>query len=80
VRHSNDSADFCARVLDATGVGTTPGLDFDRRRGHSAIRLSFAGPESDIIEAMRRLKAWLTACIFNEVTAAFTVMGSQLPR
>jgi aspartate/methionine/tyrosine aminotransferase len=58
-RHSSDSLDFCAKLLDATGVGTTPGLDFDRRRGHSAIRLSFAGPERDIVEAMRRLKAWM---------------------
>jgi aspartate/methionine/tyrosine aminotransferase len=58
-RHSDDSLEFCARLLDATGVGTTPGIDFDRRRGHSAIRLSFAGPERDIVEAMRRLKAWM---------------------
>jgi aspartate/methionine/tyrosine aminotransferase len=58
-RHSEDSLDFCAKLLDATGVGTTPGVDFDRRRGHSAIRLSFAGPERDMIEAMRRLKAWM---------------------
>jgi aspartate/methionine/tyrosine aminotransferase len=58
-RFSEDSLDFCAKLLDATGVGTTPGLDFDRRRGKSAVRLSFAGPEGDIIEAMRRLKAWL---------------------
>jgi aspartate/methionine/tyrosine aminotransferase len=56
---SDDSADFCAKLLDATGVGATPGLDFDRARGKSAIRLSFAGPERDIIEAMRRLKSWL---------------------
>ena len=58
-RFSDDSADFCAKLLDATGVGTTPGLDFDRRRGKSAVRLSFAGPERDIVEAMRRLKTWL---------------------
>ncbi len=58
-RYSEDSADFCAKLLDATGVGTTPGLDFDRARGKSAMRLSFAGPEGDIVEAMRRLKAWL---------------------
>jgi aspartate/methionine/tyrosine aminotransferase len=58
-RFSDDSADFCTKLLDATGVGTTPGSDFDRVRGHSAIRLSFAGPERDIVEAMRRLKAWL---------------------
>ena len=30
---SEDSLEFCARLLDATGVGTTPGVDFDRRRG-----------------------------------------------
>ena len=58
-RFSDNSLDFCARLLDAAGVATTPGLDFDRRRGTSAIRLSFAGPEGDIIEAARRLKAWL---------------------
>jgi aspartate/methionine/tyrosine aminotransferase len=58
-RFSGDSLVFCARLLDAAGVATTPGLDFDRRRGTSAIRLSFAGPEGDIIEAARRLKAWL---------------------
>jgi aspartate/methionine/tyrosine aminotransferase len=58
-RFSSDSADFCAKLLDATGVGTTPGADFDRARGKAAIRLSFAGPENDIVEAMRRLKSWL---------------------
>jgi aspartate/methionine/tyrosine aminotransferase len=58
-RFSGNSLEFCTKMLDATGVGATPGLDFDRRRGASAMRLSFAGPESDIIEAMRRLKAWL---------------------
>ncbi len=58
-RFSDNSLDFCARLLDETGVGTTPGVDFDRRRGNLAMRLSFAGPERDIVEAMRRLKAWL---------------------
>ncbi|MCI0467368.1 MAG: aminotransferase class I/II-fold pyridoxal phosphate-dependent enzyme, partial [Beijerinckiaceae bacterium] len=58
-RYSGNSLDFCSKMLDATGVGTTPGVDFDRRRGNSAIRLSFSGPERDIVEAVRRLKAWL---------------------
>lgn len=58
-RFSSDSLEFCTKMLDAIGVGATPGLDFDRRRGASAMRLSFAGPEGDIVEAMRRLKAWL---------------------
>src|SRR3984893_17790363 len=46
-RFSDDSLDFCAKLLDATGVGTTPGVDFDRRRGKAAERVSFAGPERD---------------------------------
>jgi aspartate/methionine/tyrosine aminotransferase len=58
-RFSDDSLSFCARLLEEAGVGTTPGVDFDRRRGNFAMRLSFAGPERDIVEAMRRLKAWL---------------------
>jgi aspartate/methionine/tyrosine aminotransferase len=58
-RFSDDSLDFCGKMLDATGVATTPGLDFDRVAGNSAIRLSFAGFENDIVEAIRRLKSWL---------------------
>ena len=58
-RHGEDALDFCARMLDATGVAMTPGIDFDRLRGHSSVRLSFAGPEADIIEAVWRLKGWL---------------------
>jgi aspartate/methionine/tyrosine aminotransferase len=58
-RFSRDSLSFCAKLLEEAGVGTTPGVDFDRRRGNLAMRLSFAGPERDIVEAMRRLKAWL---------------------
>ena len=59
-RLTNDSSiDFCRRMLDETGVATTPGIDFDRARGHSAVRFSFAGPEEDIIEAVKRLRGWL---------------------
>jgi aspartate/methionine/tyrosine aminotransferase len=58
-RFSGDSLDFCAKLLEEAGVGTTPGVDFDRRRGNAAMRLSFSGPERDIVEAMRRLRTWL---------------------
>ena len=30
---TNDSRDFCKRMLAETGVATTPGVDFDRARG-----------------------------------------------
>ncbi len=58
-RFSNNALDFCANLLAEAGVGTTPGIDFDRSRGNHAMRLSFSGPERDILEGMRRLRAWL---------------------
>lgn len=30
---TNDSREFCRRMLVEAGVATTPGLDFDRQRG-----------------------------------------------
>lgn len=57
-RRTNDSLEFCRRMLDETGVATTPGVDFDPARGQRWLRLSFAGGEDEIAEAVRRLKAW----------------------
>jgi len=53
-----DSQDFCARMLEETGVATTPGIDFDPRRGHGSIRISFAGDPADIAAATERLIDW----------------------
>ena len=59
VRHlTNDSEDLCRRLLAETGVAITPGVDFDPARGHNFVRFSYAGSQSDMIEAVRRLKAW----------------------
>jgi len=55
---TNDSREFCRRMLDETGIATTPGVDFDRGRGSTTLRISFAGAEADMEEATRRLKAW----------------------
>ncbi len=60
-RLTNDSLDFCKRMLHEAGVAATPGLDFDRERGHRTLRLSYAGPEADILEAIARMKAWLSS-------------------
>ncbi len=55
---TNDSEEFCRRMLAETGVAVTPGTDFDPARGHAYVRLSFAGTEEDMAEAARRLIAW----------------------
>jgi aspartate/methionine/tyrosine aminotransferase len=57
-RLTNDSDEFCRRMLADTGVAATPGLDFDAERGHQFIRFSFAGSAADIAAAADRLLAW----------------------
>ena len=55
---TNDSAAFCARMLAEAGIAATPGIDFDRMRGSRTVRFSYCGPEADMAEAARRLRAW----------------------
>jgi aspartate/methionine/tyrosine aminotransferase len=55
---TNDSRDFCKRMLQEAGVAVTPGVDFDRARGAGTLRISFAGSTAEMEEAVRRLKAW----------------------
>ncbi len=57
-RLTNDSADFCRRMLHEAAVAATPGLDFDVERGHRFMRFSFAGSTEEIAEAAQRLIAW----------------------
>jgi aspartate/methionine/tyrosine aminotransferase len=58
-RFTNDSVAFCRRMLEEAQVAATPGLDFDRSRGHRTLRLSFAGSEADVAEGVRRMKNWI---------------------
>lgn len=55
---TNDSAEFCRRMLAETGVAATPGVDFDPERGHRFVRFSFAGSTEHMILAAERLIAW----------------------
>jgi len=58
-RFSNDSTEFCRRMLAETGVAATPGADFDPARGHGYVRFCFAGTTAEMGEAMDLLGAWL---------------------
>ena len=57
--HTNDSVEFCRRMLAETGVACTPGVDFDPSRGHATVRFSFAGATDTMAEACRRIADWL---------------------
>lgn len=56
---TNDSVEFCRRMLAETGVAATPGVDFDPVRGHATMRFSFAGATEEMAEAADRLHRWL---------------------
>ena len=56
---TNDSAEFCRRILAETGVALTPGIDFDPSRGRRTVRFSFAGATDDMAQAARRLEQYL---------------------
>ncbi|WP_310787203.1 pyridoxal phosphate-dependent aminotransferase [Mycobacterium sp. Z3061] len=56
---TTDSLTFCSKLLEETGVAIAPGIDFDPARGNSYVRLSFAGPTSDIEAALSRIGSWL---------------------
>ncbi|MDE0175659.1 MAG: aminotransferase class I/II-fold pyridoxal phosphate-dependent enzyme [Defluviicoccus sp.] len=56
-----DSRELSNRLLAEAGVAVAPGLDFDRRCGGGYIRISFAGSQQDMREALSRLDRWVAA-------------------
>jgi len=56
---SGNSEEFCRRMLEESGVATTPGTDFDPEEGNRYLRISFAGREDEIAEAMEAMGEWL---------------------
>ena len=58
---TNDSLDFCQRLLRDTGVATAPGIDFDPVDGHRFIRFSFAVSTDRVEDAIARMVPWFQA-------------------
>jgi aspartate/methionine/tyrosine aminotransferase len=56
---TDDSAEFCARLLADTGIAATPGLDFDPAHGATWVRLSYARGPAVAAAAVDRLASWL---------------------
>ena len=55
---TNDSPEFCRRMLAEAHVAATPGVDFDPFNGNKFVRFSFAGTEADMLAACERLDRW----------------------
>ena len=57
-RIGGDSMALCRRWLTEIGVASTPGLDFDLRRGQHTVRFSYAGRAEDVGRACERIIEW----------------------
>lgn len=55
---TDDSTDLCNLWLDDLGIATTPGVDFDLRRGHEFVRFSYAGRRDHMVKACELLAGW----------------------
>lgn len=58
--HSNDSMEFSKKMLKDIHVAAVPGLDFDVKDGSKFMRFSYAGSQTEIAEAVKRIENWLT--------------------
>lgn len=56
---TNDSLDFCKRLLEDAGVAATPGVDFDRVDGRRFVRFSYAGTRETIERAVDSMASFL---------------------
>jgi aspartate/methionine/tyrosine aminotransferase len=62
IRHlTDDSLAFCAELLEATGVATAPGIDFDPVAGRGFMRFSFAVSTAEVEDAIARMTPWFAA-------------------
>jgi aspartate/methionine/tyrosine aminotransferase len=58
-RLTDDSFDFCKRMLEQAGVAATPGDDFDPLRGKHYLRMCYAGSADEMHEAVARIGEWM---------------------
>ena len=63
---TSDARAFAAEILAEAGVAVTPGVDFDKARGHGTLRFSYARSSEDIAEGLKRLKSFMTSRGFVE--------------
>jgi len=57
---SNDSVEFCQKLLERGDVAATPGIDFDRVNGHRFVRFSYAGSKEMIEDAIEKMAGFLS--------------------
>ncbi len=52
---TEDAAQFCSELLQATGVAITPGLDFGDYQANQHVRLAYTTTESELKQAVKKI-------------------------
>lgn len=60
-RFSDDSEDFCRRLLEQAGVAVTPGIDFGDYQARCHVRFAYTTSLEQLREGVQRLAAFLGA-------------------
>ncbi|MFQ5345086.1 MAG: aminotransferase class I/II-fold pyridoxal phosphate-dependent enzyme [Mariprofundus sp.] len=55
---TDDSREFCWRILEEAGVALTPGEDFGTHKAEQHLRISYATSLENIREGIRRIRAY----------------------
>jgi aspartate/methionine/tyrosine aminotransferase len=58
---THDSLAFCKDMLNATGVATSSGVDFDPVNGRRFMRISFAVSTAEVEDAIKRMEPWFAS-------------------
>jgi aspartate/methionine/tyrosine aminotransferase len=58
-RYSNNSMEFCSRLLDEKAVAITPGIDFGKNRTEQYVRFAYTRDISMLKKGVERLKEFL---------------------
>ncbi|WP_448588449.1 pyridoxal phosphate-dependent aminotransferase [Thermocrinis sp.] len=59
-RYSEDSYEFCMKVLKDAKVAITPGVDFGKNKTNRFVRFAYTRKEEELRLAVERLKEYLT--------------------
>ncbi len=58
-KYSNDSMDFCSRLLDEKAVAITPGIDFGTNRTNQYVRFAYTQEISRLKKGVERIREFL---------------------
>lgn len=56
---TDNSSEFCANLLQQTGVAITPGLDFGHFRSQTHVRIAYTCDEALLVKAVQKIKRFV---------------------